>query len=201
MTIPMKKQTNTILENKILTIDNLMTQQECQNLIMFSENKGYEEATVSLPSGPKMIKGIRDNYRVIYDDQEFADKMWDKIKNQFPIQIEGHQPIGLNPKFRFYRYDQNQRFNKHVDGRVKLTDNTKNEVGNPIESRVTFMIYLNDDYEGGETEFEETSIKAKTGMGLFFVHELKHKGSKIISGTKYVLRTDVFFQKSNQENS
>lgn len=194
----MNKQVNTetILENKILTIDNLMTQQECQNLILFSENKGYEEATVSLPSGPKMIKGIRDNYRVIYDDQEFADKMWDKVKEQFPINIEGHKTVGLNPKFRFYRYDQNQRFNKHVDGRVKSVDDKEN----PVESRVTFMIYLNDDYKGGETEFEETSIKAKTGMGLFFVHDLKHKGCKIISGTKYVLRTDVFFSKKENND-
>ena len=169
----------------IFTLPQVFTPLECENYLLFSEHRGYEEATVSLPSGPRMIKGIRNNYRLIYTDAALAQKLFDRIKPTLPPELEGWHPIGLNEQFRFYRYDLKQRFNKHVDGRFTRSENE--------ESRLTFMVYLNDDFEGGETEFDTVTIQPETGMGLVFVHELKHKGCAVTQGTKYVLRTDVMY--------
>jgi len=183
--MPMK----TIHTPDIFTIDHFLTNQECDDYIFFSETKGYEEATVSLTKGAKMMKGIRNNDRVIYEDEKLAQKFWERLKPHVQhLEFENIEPIGLNPRFRFYRYENNQRFNKHRDGRVKISEE--------IESRVTFMIYLNDDFEGGETEFETLKITATKGMALCFVHELKHKGCSVTKGAKYVLRTDVLYQKT-----
>ena len=57
------------------------------------------------------------------------------------------------------------------------------------------MIYLNDDFEGGATAFDDITIHPKKGTALCFIHEQKHEGCPIISGTKYVIRTDVMYQK------
>ena len=55
--------------------------------------------------------------------------------------------------------------------------------------------HLNDQFSGGETEFDDFSVQPKTGTALIFKHEIKHKGCKVISGTKYALRTDIMFKK------
>ena len=56
------------------------------------------------------------------------------------------------------------------------------------------MIYLNDDYEGGETKFNMTSVKGRKGMALVFLHSLPHEGAEVKSGIKYVLRTDIMYR-------
>lgn len=55
------------------------------------------------------------------------------------------------------------------------------------------MVYLNDDFEGGDTHFEHLAIRPQTGMALIFVHELRHEGSAVVRGRKYVLRSDVMY--------
>ena len=59
--------------------------------------------------------------------------------------------------------------------------------------------------EGGQTIFysEErvdgirkvvASVEPQMGMGLFFAHEWWHEGAKVLSGRKYVLRSDVMYR-------
>ena len=171
----------------IWTIDNFLTEKECDDLIIFSEQKGYEEAKVSLQSGAKMMKGIRNNYRLMYQDENLANQYWQLLKSFCPEEIENNEAVGLNEQFRFYKYESSQRFKRHIDGRFK-----RNEIE---ESRITFMIYLNDDFEGGETKFDNVTIEPKKGTALCFIHEQKHEGCPVVEGLKYVLRTDVMYRK------
>ena len=187
---------------QIWTIENFLSEQECQDLIFFSENQGYQEATVTLKNSgqnsvqnegkyeQKMMKNVRNNYRFIYQDQQLAQKYWQNLKEFCPQKIENKEAIGLNSQFRFYKYESNQRFKRHIDGRVVLENDKEIQ-----ESRITFMIYLNEDFEGGQTAFDEIEIQPKTGTALCFVHELKHEGKSVPKGTKYVLRSDIMYSK------
>ena len=172
--------------NLIWTIPDFLSKRECEDLILFCEQKGFEEATVSLSNGPKMIKGLRNNFRVIHEDIQLANEYWERLKKYCPKKIDDYIAIGLNEKFRFYRYEPSQRFKKHMDGRFKR--------GGDEESRITFMVYLNDDYTGGCTKFSEIEITPKQGMALCFIHEQKHEGSVIQDGVKYVIRSDIMFK-------
>ncbi|MES2945212.1 MAG: 2OG-Fe(II) oxygenase [Pseudomonadota bacterium] len=80
-----------------------------------------------------------------------------------------------------------QYFKWHKDGFYCKTDD---EV-----SLLTFIIYLNDAYEGGNTEFQWEVIKPEAGMALVFPHAMRHQGAPMDSGVKYVLRTDVMYKK------
>jgi hypothetical protein len=60
-------------------------------------------------------------------------------------------------------------------------------------SLLTFMIYLNEGYEGGETRFESLSVAGKLGMALVFEHGLLHESAEVTGGVKYVLRSDVMY--------
>lgn len=176
--------------DQIWTIKNFLSKKECEDLIALSENLGYQEAEVSLESGAKMIKGIRNNYRLIYTNLELAARFWNNLKIYCPREMEHSYAVGLNEQFRFYKYESDQRFKRHIDGRFK-----RNELE---ESRITFMIYLNEEFEGGETTFDELSIQPKTGDALCFIHELKHEGSPVKSGIKYALRSDVMYRKKSE---
>ena len=62
---------------------------------------------------------------------------------------------------------------------------------------LAWMVYLNDDYEGGETEFNYLSkrIKPKKGTLLMwptgFTHT--HRGGMVVSGNKYILTGWICF--------
>ena len=82
---------------------------------------------------------------------------------------------------------------KHSDHIRDLFDG--NEKGIPVLSVVG---NLNDDYEGGETNFSdlEMRVKAKPGQALLFQHLLTHEGCEVTSGTKLVLRSDIMYRAS-----
>lgn len=175
------QHTDTIWE-----IENFLTIEECQKWIDLSENLGYKEATVSLTSGAKMMKGIRNNDRLIYENKDLAKTLWEKLKVFCPESIDNYKAIGLNEQFRFYKYQVNQRFKRHIDGNFKRSEEER--------SFITFLIYLNDTFQGGETAFDNLIISPKTGNALCFIHAQKHEGKIITSGIKYVFRSDVMYK-------
>ena len=56
------------------------------------------------------------------------------------------------------------------------------------------MVYLNDNFQGGDTAFRGRRIRPRKGMALIFLHSLFHEGSEVTQGVKYVLRSDVMYR-------
>ena len=177
------------------TQENFLTSEECKGFINFSEKEGYHESLIRVKGGGEVMnKEIRDNDRVIWDNPQVASQLWSLVKDLMPHDIDGWEPVGLNERFRFYRYKDGQQFKPHVDGSYKKS---------PTEmSKITLLLYLNEDFEGGATTLiiENEEIIPKTGMLLLFEHKLLHCGRPVISGTKYVLRTDVMYKLKEYEN-
>ena len=67
-----------------------------------------------------------------------------------------------------------------------------------IQRVLATMIYLNDDFEGGETEFlyQNRRESAKEGEVLIFPagYTHTHRGNPPIGGTKYLITTWAVFQ-------
>jgi prolyl 4-hydroxylase len=174
------------LASHIFTIDNFWTQQNCEDFIAKSEAIGYEPATIETEKGQKVMEAVRNNNRVIYTDTTLANNLWQQLKPFAPKQIGNSTSVGLNELFRFYKYQPGQAFKKHRD---------QSYIRNDAEaSYYTFMIYLNDSYEGGETSFNNLMIQPRQGLALIFLHDLEHEGSAVLKGIKYVLRTDIMFR-------
>lgn len=182
------------LTEEIFVVPGLMSAEECAALIARAEDIGFEEATLTSPDGPVRIAAIRDNDRVIVADEDLAAELWGLLEEIVPIEVEGMRAAGINERFRFYRYENGQQFDWHQDAAF--------ERDNGEVSQLTLLIYLNDGFEGGETSFDDTasadsfdpfSVTPETGLGVFFLHSVHHKGEPILSGRKYVLRTDVMY--------
>lgn len=60
-------------------------------------------------------------------------------------------------------------------------------------SRLTLLVYLNDGFEGGATDFRDFAVTPRTGDALLFVHDTWHEGQAVTRGHKYVLRSDVMY--------
>jgi len=178
----------------IFVIRNFCTPQECDAFIAQSEQSGYEEATITTAAGFVMRKDVRDNARLILDDTELAAGLWKRAAEFLPGRIRNWQAVGFNERFRFYRYDTGQKFAPHWDGAFHRD--------NGEQSQLTFMVYLNDDFTGGETKFylengmPRLEVKPERGMALVFVHRQLHEGASVTQGRKYVLRTDVMYARS-----
>lgn len=95
-------------------------------------------------------------------------------------------------------YQEGGEFSEHVDYFDTATELGKREVDTLGQRVLTFLVYLNDDYEGGETEFPELGVthKGKAGEGLYFVTardsgegdpRTRHAGLPVTAGNKWVL--------------
>src|SRR6185503_19882985 len=126
--------------------------------------------------GAKLQPEIRNNNRVILDDHDLVQKLWLRALPHVPTILNGRQAVGFNERVRFYRDDPSQQFAGHVDAPFRRE--------NGEMSQLMFMIYLNQQFEGGETKFDDTEIVPQTGMALIFRHELFHEGATIKTGRK-----------------
>lgn len=104
------------LGEDIFLLENILSKGECEALIDSSEKVGYEEATIFDGKSHRMLKSVRNNLRLIADDSVFADEIWKKVSGYFNESIFHFKAIGLNERFRFYKYEPGHRFNKHKDG-------------------------------------------------------------------------------------
>ncbi|RYG71026.1 2OG-Fe(II) oxygenase [bacterium] len=184
-------QKHDIVPDRIITIENFLSPQECEAYIRRSEEAGYEQASITTRIGQIMRPDIRNNSRVIMDDPSISEAFWDKVRPFVPSPLFGREAIGLNERWRFYQYEPGQQFKMHQDGSFKRDNGEK--------SQFTFMIYLNEGAEGGETRFrlnaspEIVTVVPRVGMALLFLHTLMHEGAPVRSGKKYVLRSDVMY--------
>jgi hypothetical protein len=174
----------------IIKAPGLLTPDECRLLIAKIETIGPEVATINTPFGVAVRTDVRNNDRVIFDDEGLAQTLLTRVANKAPKEFNGWGFVGLNERFRCYRYKPGMRFAPHRDGPFQR--NTSEQ------SFYTFLVYLNEEFEGGNTTFAtdpEICIKPKTGVGLLFQHPITHEGSVVLSGVKYVARTDLMYRK------
>lgn len=177
----------------VFLIRNFLTARECAAHIEASEARGYEEAAIATAAGQVVVKEVRNNDRILWDDAALAADWWARCRSFVPAAFGHWQAYAVNERFRFYRYGPGQTFKPHRDGAFRRSRGD--------ESWLTLMVYLNSDYCGGRTRFwlvgenAETAIAPETGTALVFMHDRRHEGELVTVGVKYVLRTDVMYRK------
>ncbi|CAB9498127.1 Oxidoreductase, 2OG-Fe(II) oxygenase family [Seminavis robusta] len=201
---------------------NVFSKEETQRMVDKFEELGFtEDAAVSLP------RSVRHNSNLnwIADDRTL-EIIWDRCKDFFSDDNDeggvnnDKKPLGLNGKFRVYRYEPNDFFKIHTDGSWpgSRVVNGKMVVNSFVDrwSMYSFLVFLSQDFEGGETEFlvnkfnlalparnmqeaETIGIRTPVGGVLCFPHgehplHCLHASATITKGVKYIIRSDVLFE-------
>lgn len=198
---------------------NVLTKNECKRLINISEQLGFlPDAAVSLP------RDIRHNDSLTWIVDEQTDGLiWQRIAHVMDDRqaiFSGSKALGINARFRFYRYSPDDYFKPHSDGAwpgSRIIDNELVANAYPDRySQMTFLILLSEDFQGGETRFmtnaddptkpaiagdkiKNVDILTPAGSVLCFPHGMHplhciHSSVPITDGVKYIIRTDVLFE-------
>ncbi|OUS24003.1 hypothetical protein A9Q99_25995 [Gammaproteobacteria bacterium 45_16_T64] len=175
----------------IMVVEDLLSQKECDSIIHFIDSNNPTAAPVITLRGEAYKPDIRNNQRVMKTDFELADYLFQRVRHRIPTSIFDYEVVGLNELFRCYRYKKGMQFKPRSDSSYERNKDER--------SFYTFLIYLNEVEEGGETGFlvePELSFSPKMGRGILFQHPLEHEGCEVIKGTKYVIRTDVMYRRT-----
>ena len=125
--------------------------------------------------------------------QSLAKEIYKRINDYIPDTLfETWKKDGINDFFRFCKYEKNGIFQIHQDASYKPSFT--------YQSFFTCMLYLNQT-NGGNTRFFSddgkiiAELPPQPGQILLFDPNIHHDGDKVISGEKYIVRTEVMYQK------
>jgi hypothetical protein len=236
-------------------LENVLSPTECDRLIASAELAGYNPDE---PLGGQPGESILAHACVWVVDLQLERTIFERVERFLPSYVDLRQrqqdsesvdtlkPLGLNRRFRFYRYVPGRYYRPHIDGawppsgfdkeghyRYDITDETnKNGLqfieGIPIQpdtfnpthlrptvniavsrrqlSRLTFLIYLNEDFDGGHTTFLIPAAEEEGVLNAFPVSPVRggvlvfphgtcaaplHEGSPVLTRCKYLVRTEV----------
>eukprot|EP00931_Biecheleriopsis_adriatica_P046880 TRINITY_DN26971_c0_g1_i1.p1 TRINITY_DN26971_c0_g1~~TRINITY_DN26971_c0_g1_i1.p1 ORF type:complete len:343 (+),score=38.07 TRINITY_DN26971_c0_g1_i1:169-1197(+) len=190
-------------------LHNVLSGAECAEIIAGSEAMGYtEDAPVSLG------RNIRRNENCVWiADNVTNSALFSRCAPLLPEGAKGGNALGLNARWRLYKYGPEDIFRTHTDGSWpgSLVDPGTgallHDAFGDRWSQLTWVLYLNDDFAGGQTRFFKRSrgqlqhvgdVAAKQGSVLCFWHgehpqSPLHEGALVTRGTKYIVRSDVLY--------
>lgn len=184
---------------RIQAIAGFLSRAECAALLDTIHAAGFEE---QYAGDGRLLRS-----RAQFEDPGWADLIWQRLRPAIPpltemysddflpeprpkAELQDYRAVQLNERFRCYRYGSTEEFRRHQD--------FAHEYSASKRTFYTVLIYLNDDFRGGETAFDGFTVHPETGLLVLFPHELEHEGRRIETGIKYSLRTDVVFEASGE---
>jgi WD40 repeat protein len=182
-------------------VPGLFSPEECAGLLTPEIKSSFQQAIDNYPTY------YRNNERLVIDNDTLAARLFAKVHPYLPETIEVDSAIPaeqgrwalreLNSRLRFCKYSAHQYFHRHLDG-VHYRSETR-------QSKLTFMIYLNSatEFAGGRTLFYRTkdtdevwaSYVPQQGDLIVFDHNIWHEGEELQSGEKFVLRSDIVYER------
>lgn len=171
----------------VWTVDDALPPELCAAYARRLREGVTEVAPIAGHDGPEIDLAVRNNTRLMWDDADEANSLLDRVAARVPRVLSGMKLAGANPRLRLYRYGPGERHGTHWDTVVELAGGVK--------SLLTLVFYLNDDFEGGATDFPELErrIEPRAGSALLFQHRILHEAMEVRAGEKLVLRTDVLY--------
>ncbi len=194
---------------------NVLSESEANRLVEIAEFLGFHpDAPVSLPHDVRH----NDNLNWVVSDH-IDGVLWERCRDLLTDRVGEQHAVGINARFRFYRYGLGDYFSPHTDGawpgsRV-VDDVLVADAYGDRYSQYSYLLFLNEGYEGGRTQFlvsrrelgkpardqddvNLVSVRTPRGAALCFPHgthpqHCVHASEKISLGTKYIIRTDVLY--------
>jgi prolyl 4-hydroxylase len=181
-----------LYSTKIYEIDNFLTEDECNYIIKIS-SKNLSDSKVF-----KEKSEIDNSFRkskscTLYSFRYNIKWVKEKLYKHFPY-VKNHSCEAL----QVGKYEKGGFFRGHFDACAYFNEDDCRKMDGYYGPRLmTCLIYLNDDYEGGQTYFPsiQKSIIPKKGKALIFfntnkdgsvIKESMHEGKEITNGEKWI---------------
>lgn len=183
----------------IAELNNFITKEDCDVLIELIKKENQPSLVAE-----DTEKAVSSNYRTsstcyLPHSDKTVQKVLNKIAMTIGCSVERIEDL------QGQLYKKGQEFKEHYDWFDE--DSYKHYCMSSGNRTDTLMIYLNEDVEGGETEFQNLGLKYNpvTGKALWWKNMIDgktndavlHSGNPIISGEKYILTAWVRENKWN----
>jgi hypothetical protein len=212
-------------------IKEIFTPQECQEILKNAKKYGFSSLsnTYSKDQRDSSRLCIFDenlSSTLWYRLEKIIGQISNNKTHPFGFDVNGvWKPVFINNCFRLSKYEKDSiGFKPHFDSQfsgsfhlksifslvIYLNDDFKGgktkfySKKNPQIDLKNFKgLTLKEEIKlnGGMESYDSKSIKPIVGNGMMFNHDILHSGEKIKEGTKFVLRTDVVFQRVKVEKS
>ena len=191
--------------NNLIQVIQVLTPEEVKFVNAELDKKEFTVSSIGFADGetgePRVDSNIRSSSGCyLLDDEEAAKVMHKGMNNAL---LEYHQRlIKIHPTFDGYpvpggfmteshreliqvlEYVNNQKYNFHTD--ASPAPNSKE-----YHRKISIILYLTDDFEGGTTKFVDQDYKPPVGHALIFPSNwcFPHCGTQVTSGKKRVAVT------------
>ncbi|ARF11490.1 prolyl 4-hydroxylase alpha subunit [Klosneuvirus KNV1] len=182
--------------DKPFVLENVLTPEQCREIINHATAKLFESEVV----GGK-DKNVRNSMQCwIPKSDPVVKHIFDKMSQRFNIPFENAEELQV------VRYLPDQYYNEHHDACCDDNAECKEFIKRGGQRKLTVLIYLNDNFEEGNTYFKnlDLKMKAKPGDAIAFFplaknsnycHPLAlHAGMPVKSGEKWVC--NVWFREN-----
>lgn len=179
---------------RLRLIEKFATSAQC-NWIIGRARDRLRPATVVNPAGGTTIETVRTNRAVEFQLADM-DMVIEAIRSR--ISAATHLPLPLFEPTQVLHYAPGQHFEPHHDYFDPQNEAHAEEIRTSGQRIATFLVYLNDEYAGGETAFPSARLKFRGNVGdaLFIANVERggrpdpltlHAGTAPISGEKWLL--------------
>jgi hypothetical protein len=173
-------------KQQVSVIPGMITPAECVELIGLCEEACFRRSKVAHRKGAtredRVSTAVRSSTSVVLFDRKHP------ILSRLYAECAAREGVSTShiEEIQCVRYKKGQRFRAHFDGGLNLPRLT------------TYLLYLNDDFQGGETYFPllDRAVAPKAGAALRFpscdregrvLWPSEHGGLPISDGVKYAL--------------
>jgi prolyl 4-hydroxylase len=188
------------MKENITEIYNFLSNEECDFLIQRAQRDLKEMSVLGAGEKP------HSDYRVaqgtwIPDGEDCAKDFRKKISEVTNLPAENMESLHI------VKYDVGGEYKVHQDFFHPNTDYYDVEVAKGGQRIISVLIYLNDDFKGGETDFPKWGRTIKPEKNKLVIwknvkdngeleYDSLHAGLPVIEGTKYIgiiwIRKDIF---------
>jgi hypothetical protein len=188
--------------NDLIQTIEVLNKEELKIINDYIDTLIFQENTVFDSNGKNRVdNSVRSSLGTVMNEEHQATKLLHQKINESLLTYR-ERVISINEMFQYYpvpggysttcyresiqvlEYSSNQEYKFHHD-----TSNDPNS--KEYHRQISIVLYLNDDFEGGGTEFLHQTYKPSPGYGLFFPSNwcFPHSGQKVLSGKKRVAVT------------
>src|SRR5688572_26484628 len=180
---------------RIVTFEKFATVEESRWLIARADAGGLQRAKVYRQSSTAQVAETRTNREMAFTIFN-ADVVLSLIRDR--IAAATRAPVTHFEIAKLLHYSPGEQFALHADFIEAKTPELARELAARGQRAATFLIYLNDGYEGGATQFPRLSWQYRGGLGdaLLFSnvdangaadYDTVHAGMPPTAGEKWVL--------------
>ncbi len=182
---------------EVQEFENLLTPEECDQLIAYAKTKNMTESDVlsyTSNKGTVINKDTRSSKTAWLKDEEHPLVMKIALLSEQLTGLPRHTQEELQVAY----YTSGGKFVDHYDACTEPSKEYCDKMNHYAgQRRATLLIYLNDTFTGGETVFKKINktITPKQGKGILFwntnpdetlIDESMHRGNKVTNGEKWI---------------